>query len=106
MLSRFWHIRCCHERGGSGRFDVVEPVSRPRRAVVLAAGLGSRLGARTARVPKCLVEVNGTPILVNALERLQDAGIHETILVVGYLEEQVRQRLGAVMGAMRISYRP
>jgi choline kinase len=85
--------------------EVAHRARNPRRAVVLAAGLGSRLGARTARVPKCLVEVNGTPIVINALERLEEAGIEETLVVVGYLEENVRQRLGTVMGRMRISYR-
>ena len=53
-------------------------------AIILVAGLGRRLGGRTVDRPKCLVEVNGTPILVNALDRLLAAGVREAVIVVGY----------------------
>jgi NDP-sugar pyrophosphorylase family protein len=75
-----------------------------RRAIVLAAGLGSRLGAHTAEVPKCLVDVNGIPILANALEHLEAAGIEETTVVVGYRAEAVRRRFGHALQRMRLSY--
>ncbi|TIP96349.1 MAG: phosphocholine cytidylyltransferase family protein, partial [Mesorhizobium sp.] len=44
----------------------------PREAVILAAGFGSRLRPLTDVRPKPLVEVNGTPILHNALQNLED----------------------------------
>jgi choline kinase len=84
---------------------VQQPAGPPSRAVVLVAGIGSRLGERTADVPKCLVEVAGVPIVQNAIERLEAAGISETILVTGYREEAVRERLGRQFGRMRIAYR-
>jgi choline kinase len=77
----------------------------PARAVILVAGIGSRLGERTAELPKCLVEVAGVPIVQNAVERLETVGIQEAILVTGYREEAVRERLGTRFGRMRISYR-
>ena len=77
----------------------------PRRAVLLVAGIGSRLGKLTTEVPKCLVEVNGISILENALTHLEDAGLAETVLVVGYREDLIRGRVGDAFGRMRIAYR-
>jgi len=77
----------------------------PRRAVVLVAGRGDRLGRRTLELPKCLVEVNGVPILRNMLDRLEKAGVAETVLVVGYLEHVIRRDVGRAVGRMHISYR-
>jgi NDP-sugar pyrophosphorylase family protein len=74
-------------------------------AVVLAAGMGSRLGRRTDDTPKCLVEVNGGPILFNALHCLERANVCQTVLVVGHLDHVIRRRVGARVGAMRIDYR-
>jgi choline kinase len=79
--------------------------TEPRRAIILVAGIGSRLGKLTTEVPKCLVEVNGISILENALGRLRDAGISETVLVVGYREDMIRDRVGDAIGRMRIAYR-
>lgn len=93
--------RVAHGTGGA----VHPAASGALRAVVLVAGRGSRLRDRTARIPKCLVDVNGTPILVSALERLEAAGVCEALLVVGYLADMVRRRLGTALGRMRISYR-
>jgi NDP-sugar pyrophosphorylase family protein len=69
------------------------------------AGRGSRLGEVVAKIPKCLVEVNGTPILVNALDRLAAAGIREVVLVIGYLGSAIRERIGARVGPIQIAYR-
>jgi choline kinase len=85
---------------------MVQQSGRPApRAIILVAGMGSRLGEHAANRPKCLVEVNGTPILVNALDRLERAGVGETVLVVGYRASEIRQRIGQRLRAMRISYR-
>ncbi len=75
------------------------------RAVILVAGTGSRLCARTSAVPKCLLDVNGVPILLNALECLERAKVFEAVLVVGYLDSVIRDRVGAGPGQMRVSYR-
>ena len=79
--------------------------TKPRRAVLLVAGIGSRLGKLTTEVPKCLVEVNGISILENALAHLGTAGISETVLVVGYRDDLIRNRVGDAIGRMRIAYR-
>ena len=59
------------------------------QAVILAAGIGKRLRPITDTIPKCLVPVNGKPILINTLELLESRGIREVIIVVGYLKERV-----------------
>ena len=48
---------------------------RVTRAVILAAGRGSRLAPLTDRVPKPLVPVNGVPIIATILDALNAAGI-------------------------------
>ncbi|WP_157158168.1 NTP transferase domain-containing protein, partial [Bradyrhizobium genomosp. III] len=53
----------------------------PRRAIVLAAGLGSCLRPLTDLRPKPLVEVNGMPILHNALRNLEAIGVGEVTVV-------------------------
>lgn len=74
------------------------------QAVILAAGMGTRLKPLTDTQPKCLTEVGGMPLLVNALRQLEAAGVEETILVTGYLEQRVRECAGERLGKMKISY--
>lgn len=59
------------------------------RALLLAAGLGSRLKPITNNTPKCLVPINGTPLLQLWLERLTEAGIGSFLINTHYLAEQV-----------------
>jgi choline kinase len=54
------------------------------RAVILAAGRGSRLGVLTAERPKCLLEVGGEPLLHWQLRALRGAGIEDIAIVTGY----------------------
>ena len=63
------------------------------KAMILAAGLGSRLGALTANKPKALVEVNGTPLLALVIQRLQQFGFNEIIINVHHFAEQIIQYL-------------
>ena len=75
------------------------------RAVILAAGMGTRLGRHTAVVPKPLVAVNGLAILDNALRHLAAAGITDTTVVIGHLGEQIRRGIGDAVRGMRVRYR-
>ncbi len=60
---------------------------RVTRAVILAAGRGSRLAPLTDRVPKPLVPVSGTPMITTILDALHAAGISSITLVRGYRGE-------------------
>ncbi|MGY4363179.1 NDP-sugar pyrophosphorylase family protein [Bradyrhizobium sp. i1.7.7] len=74
------------------------------RAVILAAGMGSRLRPYTEFVPKPLVEVNGTPMLHNALHQLSELGAREATIVVGYREEAIEQSCGHRFEEVDIEY--
>lgn len=65
---------------------------RVQRAIVLAAGTGSRLRFGGG-APKPLREVGGKPLLVRVLRSLEQAGIREAVIVVGFEGEVIRRRL-------------
>jgi bifunctional UDP-N-acetylglucosamine pyrophosphorylase/glucosamine-1-phosphate N-acetyltransferase len=59
------------------------------KAVILAAGRGSRMRGLTEEVPKPMVEVRGKPILRYIVDGLRDAGIGKILVVVGYRKDVV-----------------
>jgi len=59
------------------------------KAVILAAGRGTRMGEITLATPKPLIELNGRPMLHHILDRLAASGIAEVLIVTGYLGEQL-----------------
>jgi len=61
-----------------------------RRAVILAAGRGSRMGGLTDARPKCLIELGGKTLLDWQIQALAQLGITEITLVTGYLEHLLR----------------
>lgn len=65
----------------------------PRRAMVLAAGLGTRMQPLTDRVPKPLVEVAGRPLIDHVLGRLADVGVERAVVNVHYKAEQIERHL-------------
>ena len=60
------------------------------KAILLAAGYGSRLRPLTEKTPKCLVEINGTPLLEIWLNRLSRQGVSEILINTHYLDGNVR----------------
>ena len=64
------------------------------QAVILAAGIGSRLNTLSGGKPKCLVEIGGRPLIMHQLEMLADHGIGPTLVVVGYRAEEVKAVIG------------
>lgn len=65
------------------------------KAMVLAAGYGTRLKPLTDRVPKPLVPVAGRPMIDYALEKLQAYGVGEIVINVSHLKEQLVAHLAA-----------
>jgi choline kinase len=65
------------------------------KAIILAAGVGSRLRPLTDACPKCLLEVGGRPIIDHLMDGLQRAGITDVVVVIGYHGEQLREHCGA-----------
>ena len=59
------------------------------RAIILAAGTASRLRPLTLHTPKCLLKVGERTLLQRSLDALITAGIHDFVIVTGYLHEQI-----------------
>ena len=59
------------------------------RAILLAAGYGTRLRPLTNKIPKCLVSIKGKPLLQIWLEQLTAAGIGPFLINTHYLADQV-----------------
>lgn len=72
--------------------EILEPY-RVQRAVIIAAGFGSRMVPITLNTPKPLVRVHGKRIIDSLLEAIVKAGIEEIVIVRGYLSEQFDQLL-------------
>ena len=72
--------------------DAMQPY-KVKRAVIIAAGFGSRLVPITLNTPKPLIRVNGKRIIDSALDALKLAGIEEIYIIRGYLGEQFDQLL-------------
>ncbi|NIP30107.1 MAG: NTP transferase domain-containing protein, partial [Candidatus Dadabacteria bacterium] len=63
------------------------------KAIILAAGRGSRLYPYTQYIPKCLLDLGGTTILEEQINHIRDCGINEVVIVVGFGFEQVENFL-------------
>lgn len=63
------------------------------KAMIFAAGLGTRLRPLTDDLPKALVTVDGIPMLGRVIEKLKDAGIDHIIINVHYLADKIRNYL-------------
>ena len=74
------------------------------QAVILAAGLGKRLGRLTRDSTKCMVEMNGRRLIEYALDGLVEAGVRRVVLVVGHGADEVRQFVGNRWRGVPIEY--
>ena len=62
--------------------------TRPRRAIILAAGFGMRMVPINLETPKALLEVRGEPLIERQIRQLHEAGIREIYVVVGFMKEK------------------
>ncbi len=58
------------------------------RAILMAAGMGTRLRPLTNNIPKSLIEVNGMSLLERQIINLREVGINDIIVLTGYLHEK------------------
>lgn len=63
-------------------------ITSPQRAIILAAGFGMRMVPINAETPKALLEVNGKPLIERQIRQLQETGISEIYVVVGFMKER------------------
>ncbi len=60
------------------------------KALILAAGIGSRLAPITDNIPKALIPVNGKPIIINQIENLRKCGIEDITVISGYKSDIIK----------------
>lgn len=70
-----------------------DPAARPRRAMVLAAGLGTRMRPLTDALPKPLITVDGRALIDHVLDRLAAACVETAIVNVHYLADAIERHL-------------
>ena len=68
------------------------------KAVILAAGQGTRIRSVHGECPKCLIDVDGETILDHQIDGLLQAGIEKIAIVVGYEKEQIIRHVHARIG--------
>jgi len=73
-------------------------------AIILAAGKGTRLGKITEEHPKCLVSVGDRTILENMLENLLAVKVEEVTIVIGYLGNLIKEKIGSSFHGLKINY--
>ncbi|MBQ3027080.1 MAG: aminotransferase class I/II-fold pyridoxal phosphate-dependent enzyme [Alistipes sp.] len=74
------------------------------QAVILAAGMGRRLGELTGDNTKCMLEVNGVKLIDRALECLAEHNLSRIVLVVGYKRENVMRYVGNSYKGIEVVY--
>jgi len=62
------------------------------QVIILCAGMGTRLAPYTDNIPKCLVEVNGRPLLDYTIENFKSRGFDKILLVAGYKKELIYEK--------------
>ena len=60
------------------------------KALIFAAGLGTRLKPITDTIPKAMVPIEGKPLLEHVLLKLKNAGCHEVVVNVHHFANQIR----------------
>jgi N-acetyl-alpha-D-muramate 1-phosphate uridylyltransferase len=70
-------------------------MAAPKKAMVLAAGLGTRLRPMTESQPKALVEVGGKTLLDHALDRLAEAGVEDAVVNTHHLADRISRQLAS-----------
>lgn len=73
-------------------------------AVILAAGMASRLRPLTDNCPKCLLKIGERNLLQRTIDAVRSAGINELVVVTGYREEMIRSFLTEHYTDMRITF--
>lgn len=74
------------------------------QAIILAAGMGKRLGEYTKSNTKCMVPVNGTKLIDRSLMQLSRLNLTRVIIVVGYEGQNLMDYLGTEYNGLKIEY--
>lgn len=74
------------------------------KAVILAAGMASRLRPLTNNTPKCLLKVGERSLLQRSIDALVENGVREFVFVTGYLHEMIEEFVGKQYPDLKCTY--
>ena len=74
------------------------------QAIILAAGMGKRLGELTQNNAKCMVQVNGISLIDRTLTQLSQLDLTRVVIVIGYKGDNLRQYIGNEYKGLKIEY--
>ena len=74
------------------------------QAIILAAGMGKRLGEYTKNNTKCMVPVNGVPLIDRVLQELSGLNLSRVVIVVGYEGQKLIDYIGNKYNGLKIEY--
>lgn len=74
------------------------------QAIILAAGMGKRLGEYTKSNTKCMVPVNGVPLIDRLLAQLGKLSLNRVVIVIGYEGEKLQNHIGSRYANLNIEY--
>ena len=74
------------------------------KALILAAGIASRLRPLTNSLPKCMLEVGGMTIIERTINNLIAGGVSDIIIVTGYLADELKEFIQAKFPDLQIAY--
>jgi len=82
----------------------IKPGQTMPKVIILAAGVGSRIRPLTDDCPKSLLKVAGAPILERMIVNCQACGLTEFVIVLGYLEDKIRQFLRDRFPRLKVTF--
>ena len=74
------------------------------QAIILAAGMGKRLGELTHNNTKCMVQVNGVSLIDRTLTQLSQLNLTRVIIVIGYKGDNLRHYIGDEYRGLKVEY--
>lgn len=79
-------------------------INRPPMAVILAAGVGSRLSPPSDKCPKSLLSVGGSVVLERMIRNCLSCGMSQFVLVLGHRAEEIKQFVDKTFRGIRVTY--
>jgi len=74
------------------------------KAIILAAGVGSRIRPLTDNCPKSLLKIGDYTILQMMLSRLKSSGINDVVIVLGYLQQQIKDYITTNFSELNVQF--
>ena len=73
------------------------------QAIILAAGMGTRIPQYTQDMPKCMIQINGKPILEHTVQALRECGVSTIAIGLGYKAHVIRDFIAVVPTRLEVT---